>query len=80
MKIPSELNIKKGTIIEPIGGFQDSSYYVVEVAYSSHNPIHRAILYTGFNLGSYSAIFCQGSVSSVEEVYYLKGLKEIEVK
>lgn len=80
MRIPSELNIKKGTIIRPDGGFKDSSYYVVEVAYNAHNPIHKAVLYTGFNLGSYSAIFCQGTISNIKEVYYLKSLKEIQME
>jgi len=71
-------------IIPPKDGWKASTYYVVEVAYKSSNPIHRSILYTGFlnkdgTPGSYSAIFNGTSVHNqrYENVYYLRYISEI---
>ncbi len=35
-------------IDKPVFGWSAHCYYLVDVAFSASNPIHRAILYTGF--------------------------------
>lgn len=32
----------------PKGGWKEHTFYIVEVAFSNNNPVHRHILYTGF--------------------------------
>jgi len=48
MKTPSELRIKKGTVIPPKGGWVKSTYYIVWASFSEGNPIHKYIFYSGF--------------------------------
>lgn len=48
MHTPQELGIRKGTRIYPEEGLESRSHYLVKVASSSCNPIHRAVMYTGF--------------------------------
>ena len=43
----SDLPPSKG-IIDPAGGWKDQTYYVVDVAFRSTNPVHRRVLYVGF--------------------------------
>ena len=45
---PSELNISKGTVIPPVNGWKDETYYIVKVAFASGNIIHKVIFYSGF--------------------------------
>ncbi|WP_417585399.1 hypothetical protein [Pelagibacterium sp.] len=44
MKMPPD----ERTIIAPDGGWEESSWYQVEVAFRQGNPVHKALLYTGF--------------------------------
>lgn len=52
----------------PPGGWKSKTYYVVTVTFNAANPMHRAILYTGFwddkknQPGGYSSVF-NGSYS-----------------
>lgn len=39
---------KKQYIYPPKGGWKQNAYYIVDVAFSINNPIHRRIFYTGF--------------------------------
>lgn len=32
----------------PKGGWEEHTFYLVEVAFSNNNPVHRHIFYTGF--------------------------------
>jgi hypothetical protein len=48
---PVELGItSKGAVYfcKDIVKWEEQTYYIVDVAFSSHNPIHRTILFTGF--------------------------------
>ncbi len=45
---PKCLGITERTIIPPEEGWKENSYYVVDIARSINNVIHRAIFYTGF--------------------------------
>jgi hypothetical protein len=82
---PHQLGIKKGTHVEPEGGWKPSTNYVVEAAYNSHNPIHKYIFYSGYLCdkgfpGSYSGILsADGEKASIKSLYYLKAIKEIDM-
>ena len=45
---PSELKIKKGTVVPPVNGWKEGTYYVVKVAFGSGNVIHKSLFYSGF--------------------------------
>lgn len=53
---------RKKLIIPPECGWQEHSIYIVEVAWNPNNPIHKAILHTGFikdgNFGGYCEVWC----------------------
>ena len=64
--------------------YKEGHIYIVEVAWRSSNPVHRAILHVGFlnkdgNFGSYCEVWC----NSYEEfeyagnAYYLKVIKDL---
>ena len=40
--------VPKKEIVTPEGGWKEHTYYVVQVSYSSTNPVHTAILGVGF--------------------------------
>ena len=71
----------KGLIYD--GVLKPSTHYIVDVAYSSTNVIHRSIFYTGFlnDKGvpsSYNGIFSQGSQEKrFSDIYYMKIVSEI---
>lgn len=81
---------KEKTVIAPEGGWRASTYYVVDVAYSKTNPIHRAIFYSGFlngnsagtEPGGYNAIWNAsyevGEQYPVSKCHYLKVIAQIE--
>lgn len=48
MSTPHILGIAKGTCIPPPDGWKNQTYYVVDIAWSSSNVIHRSILSVGF--------------------------------
>lgn len=48
MSTPEMMNLKKRTIYKPKNGWKERTYYIVDVAFSANNVIHRAIFYTGF--------------------------------
>jgi hypothetical protein len=63
-----QLPTEKGRVL-PYGGWKASTWYVVHVSYRSTNPIHEALLYTGFldsdgNPGAYSALISATTPSS----------------
>lgn len=80
---PLSLGIEKGTRIPLKGKWKEQTYYVVEVAYSSTNPIHRSIFYSGFlngkggKPGGYNCVLSPtvDGKPSIGEYYYLKVVK-----
>lgn len=74
-----------GGIFAPENGWKPSAYYIIEIAYHEHNPIHKSILYTGFlnNKGepdSYNGVFLQGDVeNNFSNAYYLRPIAEINM-
>lgn len=55
----------KRTVIPPEGGWKRNSYYVVDVAWNSANPVHRAIFCCGLlndrgEPGNYNQVFRSG--------------------
>jgi len=45
---PNDLNIKCGEHVPPKNGWEQRTYYIVDVAFSSNNIIHRTVFYSGF--------------------------------
>ncbi len=86
-KLPWKIGAKKGDHHPLPEGWKERTYYVVEVAASSHNPIHRAILHVGFISepdhplsGGYTE-FYNGTWEEPlkwHELYYCKAICEIK--
>ena len=82
-----DLPPKERRRIEPEGGWKERTYYVVEVASGSANPIHRAILYVGFIperrpyplSGGYTTLFnaTYEGLEVPESMHYIKFIAEI---
>jgi len=73
MRTPESLDIS-GTI-PPDGGWKKNTYYVVDVAHSKVNVIHKAILYTGFmRFEIYNGTY-EDPIKG--RPYYLKAIEEI---
>ncbi len=63
-------------------GWKADTLYLVDVSYSSGNPVHKAFLHVGFlnkdgTPGSYSEIWCNTYEHShrFSEAHYLRALK-----
>lgn len=75
-------------IIPPENGWKAETYYVVDVAWNSANPIHRAIFYTGFlngkksRPGGYNQIFnpTYEELKEFKDAYYMKIVREVNVE
>jgi len=69
----------------PEGGWKAGSFYLVEVAWSCHNPIHRCVFFSGFltdtgQPGGYSCLMNPMYGTSVQwkaQLAYFNPLKEI---
>lgn len=74
MDTPESLGVEG--IIPPPGGWKKKSYYVVDVAYTPVNLIHRAIVYKDFG----KFVFWNGSYENAgpRKVYYMKFIEEIK--
>lgn len=78
---PHDLDITKGTIVPPPGGWKNQSWYAVDVSFSATNPIHEGIIYTGFWIGAYSfVITTDGEPESIRSAYYIKGIRKLDIK
>ena len=71
----------------PPSGWQERTHYVVDVQWNSANPVHRAILYTGFmngpfaTPGGYSCVYnptYEPPHQPVGELYSVRFVSEIE--
>lgn len=86
--MPSDLGYNEHpSIIAPKGGWKDKTYYIVDVAFSKHNPIHRKIFYSGFTNngqpGAYSGFGQFGSWEAAYEsfgkAFYLRVIRVIDL-
>lgn len=57
------------TLIPPPKGWKEQTYYVVDIAVSKSNPIHRAILYVGFLNGPKDQPLRGGYTSLLRAMY-----------
>lgn len=84
MKTPAQLNIKKGTVIPPGEGWETETYYRVEAAFSSRNPVSQYLFYSGF-LGAhmrpsgYNQIYLYETNAQISDTYYLKVLEKLDI-
>lgn len=72
------------TIVPPVAGWEDRTYYVVDVAMHRTNPIHRSIFYSGFlsdkdHPANYNAVWGNGSNTPINKVHYLKVIRKIDM-
>lgn len=78
---------KKYYHIPPLEGWEENSYYVVEVSRGKGNPIFLGILYTGFlsktgEPQGYSGIFnptTETKFSRLSYFQYIKAIRKIDV-
>lgn len=74
---------EKRTIIEPKEGWKAHTVYLCDVAFSKHNPIHRALVAIGFvekgKPGNYSEAWSNSYDTSYQfrELHYCKPIKEL---
>lgn len=79
MKMPPQ----NRTLITPPEGWEPESWYQVEVSFNRNNPVHRALLFTGFlrngQPGNYHYLTSSGwgELSKLDEVHYLSPLKHL---
>lgn len=80
---PAIRGIEKGTVIPPKEGWEERTYYIVEVAYSKGNLIHKTIFYSGFlSSGKPSGYNCILSPTNdgkynINDLYYLKVIRKL---
>lgn len=84
---PNSKGIEKPLRKEPKGGWKESTYYVCNVAFSSHNVIHRAMFFTGFlngkngNPGGYNGFVCRAGYEDgapkYTDAFYVEPLYEL---
>lgn len=87
MTTPADMNLKKRTIYKPKRGWKERTYYIVDVAFSVTNVIHRAIFYTGFlngekhgEPGGYNGLVVGAGYedgAKFHQAFYLKPVKEL---
>lgn len=72
---------KPPEVIPPEGGWEDHTWYIVDVKYASNNPVHRALFFTGFvdkktnQPGAYSGVIPIEYVT--DEKTELSGMKYV---
>ncbi len=78
---------KRKEIIPPKGGWEEKAYYMVEVAYTQFNVIHRGILYAQFLNGPKGSPRGLNEIWSplyegkhyVSEIYYMKAISKLAI-
>lgn len=82
---PEQLGITERTIIPPEGGWDERSYYLVDVAFSKHNVIHRGFFHTGFlngkdgTPGAYNELSFYEDKKTISDVFYMKAVHKIDM-
>lgn len=75
----------KQTIHPPKDGWKQETFYIVEVAFSDVNVVHKAIFYTGFlngkdnGPGGYNYLTCPSYENNydISDVFYIKAVEEL---
>jgi hypothetical protein len=69
---------RKQYIYPPEDGWQPKCHYLVDISFSSGNPIHRCIFYTGHLQDGkpcgYNKLFNEDR-SEITDVYYMRAVK-----
>lgn len=76
---------EKQTIIAPTEGWEERSVYLADVSYNDSNPIHRALIFSGFlndpenAPGGYSKVIniIEGSSAPLSDLRYLKIIRKL---
>jgi hypothetical protein len=75
---------KKRLIIPPAEGWKSRAYYIIEVAYSAYNPIHRCMYFSGFlsrgEPNGYSGVMSSDNETSQAEFWYMRVLYQIAIE
>lgn len=90
MGIIMKLELKQKTdnkgIIPPEGGWSERTWYVVDVKYFEHNPVHSALFFTGFldnknrpNGYNYLTAPSYDDCISISDCYYLKAVRKLDI-
>jgi len=82
---PKHLGASSRTIVPPVNGWKENTYYSVEVAFKPTNTVHSSIFFSGFlkdgKPGSYNAVFNPSYENNfkISDVFYLKAGRVIEL-
>lgn len=79
------------TIIPPPGGWEERSFYEVNIAYGANNPVHKAIFYSGFlngksgertHPGGYNKIFSPtgDAGNEIKDVFFMEAIRNLGVE
>ena len=77
---------KERTIIPPVDGWRPLTYYIVEAAFSTTNPMHDYIFFTGFlngrdnTPGGYNHFDNTDDYLEIRQAHYLKVKDELATK
>jgi hypothetical protein len=79
--MPNEPEEVFNVFVQWVSGQPDAlderSVYTVNVKYQPNNPIHAAILQTGFDNGSYAAILSQGDTYSPRKYHHIEVVEKL---
>ncbi len=80
-RTPEDLGLKSG--VQLVEAWEPQTYYIVDVAFNSSNPIHRYVMYSGFlnemgNPNGYNEFM--GIDANFSECYFLKQVAKIDIK
>ena len=80
---PNMEGITERTIITLEGGWEEREYYLVDVAFSEFNVIHRTIFYTGFLNNrvpaGYNQFWFQEDIMNLSKAYFVKAIAKIDM-
>lgn len=82
---PKQIGITERTIIPPKNGWETKAYYLVDVAFSPNNIIHRAFFHAGFlnekdgTPGGYNELAFYEDKKTISDVFYMKVIRKIDV-
>ncbi len=74
------------TIIPPVDGWKAQTYYIVEAAFSTSNPVHDYVFFTGFlnakesTPGAYNHFEYTDEYLEFHHAHYLKAKEELATK
>lgn len=82
---PSELGVKRRTIVPPSGGWLPNTLYVVDVAFSPDSVVHRGLLYTDYVTDGSIELLAVNRIlnpayevkADVGEMFYIKAVRAL---